>query len=102
MDVVVKSIRAIAADLIARPASADELLRARKPIIDANQRNQRLNADWLGPVAKAQSYPDQLERHRTAAAVLGAITPADIQAEARRWLTAEPLQIRSLPDAAKK
>ena len=101
MDLVVKSIRTIAADLVAHPASADELLRARKPMIEAEQRDQRQNADWLGPVAKAQSVPDQLERHRTRTAVVSAITTADIQAEAQRWLVGEPLQIRSLPEGAK-
>jgi len=34
-------------------------------------------------------------------AILAAFTAADIQAEARRWLTGEPLQIRSLPEATK-
>ena len=102
MDLVVKSIRSITASLVAHPASADELLRARKPILEADQREQRQNGDWLGPVSKAQSDPDELVRHRTAAAAIGAITAADIQAEAKRWLTAEPLQIRALPEAAGK
>ena len=101
MDLVVKSIRTIAADLVAHPASADELLRARKPILDAILAAARLNGDWLGPVAKAQSDPDQLARHGNKEAILAAFTAADIQAEARRWLTGEPLQIRSLPEATK-
>ena len=98
MDAVAGAIRDIAGELRTAPPTADELLRARKPILERWQRQQRENNSWVGLVAEAQSRPELLDRRRTRAAVLGAIAPSDILAAAKRYLDpAAALEIRVLP-----
>jgi len=101
MDAVAKAIRQIASDLRATPPSADEMLRARQPILERWQRQTRENGSWVGLVAEAQTKPDYLERRRTRAAVLEAITPADVGAAADRYLDpAAAVEIRVVPKPA--
>jgi zinc protease len=98
MDAVAKAIRQIAADLRAAPPSDDELLRARKPILERWQRQERQNGSWVALAAEAQSRPELLDRRRTRATVLEAITPADIEAAAERYLDpAAALEVRVVP-----
>ena len=101
MDAVAKAIRQIAADLRAAPPSDDELLRARKPILERWQRQERQNGSWVALAAEAQSRPELLDRRRTRAAVLEAITPADIEAAAKRYLDpSAALEVRVVPQPA--
>ena len=92
-----KAIRSIAADLTAKPVGADEILRARKPMLENYQKELRQNSSWLAPTANAQSKPDRLLRFRTREAELASITAANIQVEAKKWLTGQPVEIQSLP-----
>ncbi len=94
---VVASIREIAAELRERPVSDDLLLRARRPILERFHEQERQNATWLNAVALAQSRPDRLERRRQRAALLEAVTVADVQAAAREFLGGEPLVIEVMP-----
>lgn len=101
MDAVAKAIRQIAADLRATPPSADEMLRARKPILERWQRQARENGSWVALVAEAQARPDRLDRRRTRAAVLEAITPAELSAAAKRYLDpAKAVEVRVVPRPA--
>ena len=98
MDAVAKAIRQIATDLRTNPPSADELLRARKPIVERWQRQARENTSWVGLVADAQDRPELLDRRRTRSAVLEAISPADLMATAKRYVDpAAALEIRVIP-----
>ncbi len=102
MDAVAGAIRKIAADLRASPPTADEMLRARQPILERWQRQTRQNGSWVALVAEAQSRPDYLERRRTRAAVLEAITPADVGAAADRYLDPKAaIEVRVIPQPAK-
>lgn len=95
------AIRAIAGELAAYPPSADLLERARAPMRANYERAETQNSSWLGLVAEAQSNPALLDRRRQRLAVLGAITPADLQAAAKRYLVSETsIEIRALPEAA--
>jgi zinc protease len=101
MDSVAKAIRQIASDLRAAPPSADELLRARKPILERWQRQARENGSWVMLTAEAQARPELLDRRRTRAAVLEAITPAQIEAAADRYLDpAAAVEVRVVPKSA--
>ena len=101
MDAVASAIREIASDLRATPPSADEMLRARQPILERWQRQARENGSWVALVAEAQTKPEYLERRRTRAAVLEAITPAEIGAAADRYLDpAAAVEIRVVPKPA--
>lgn len=98
MDSTAAAVRAIAAELAAAPVSADLFDRARNPITAGLERSETQNGGWLSLVAEAQSDPVLLERRRKRRAVLEAITPADLQAEAKRYLAAQPVEIRVVPE----
>lgn len=98
MDSSAKAVREIAAELVAAPVSADLLDRARNPIRAGLERSETQNGGWLGVVSEAQSDPTLLERRRQRRAILDAITLADVQAAAKRYLAAEPVEIRVVPE----
>ena len=92
-------ITAIAARLREKPVDDDMLNRARRPILERLAKAPRENGSWIGLASEAQSAPERLDRYRTAPAVFGAITAAELQAAARRWLDpATPLTIRIVPE----
>ncbi len=78
----------IAASLAAGEISADELERARRPILEQLRNNLEDNSYWYQLVATAQSDPAKLQRHRTIAADLNAVTVADLRRVARQYLIA--------------
>ena len=80
-----------AAELRRGPVSADTLLRARAPMLEALDNALKTNRGWLGLVERAQTKPDRIERLQRAAERLKALGPDDVLAAARRWL---------MPDAA--
>jgi zinc protease len=87
------------ADLRAAPISADVLLRARAPLLDAYDNLLKTNGGWLSLVDRAQTEPDRIERYRQARIRLQAITPADLQALAQRYLQGSAgVEITVLPD----
>ncbi|WP_344708030.1 M16 family metallopeptidase [Sphingomonas swuensis] len=77
----------IAADLAAKPVDEDELNRARRPTLAAIERARDGNSFWLGALADVADKPLQLESIRTQQSDLKAVTPAQIQAAAKRFLT---------------
>ena len=98
MDTVAKAIRQIAADLRTTPPTADELLRARKPILERWQRQARDNNSWIGLVAEAQRAPAELDWRRTRTTILEAIVPNDITVQAKQYLDpVAALEIRVVP-----
>jgi zinc protease len=97
MDLVAQTMKSLAADLAASPPSEDEVLRARNPVLEQLQRQDRTNAGWTAIVAEAQSYPDILDRRRQRMEMLQSITPEELQDAARTWFTGDPLEIRVLP-----
>ena len=101
MDAVAKAIRQIATDLRNTPPSADELLRARKPILERWQRQARQNNSWRGIVAEAQYDPELLEWRRTRTAIIGAIGVNDIMEQAKLYLDpATAVETRVVPKPA--
>ena len=46
----------------------------------------KTNAGWLALIERAQSLPDRMERFKQARARLDALTGADLQALAKRYL----------------
>ena len=98
MDSTAKAVREIASELASAPVSADLFDRARNPIRAGLERSETQNGGWLGLVAEAQSDPALLDRRRQRRQVLEAITPADVQAAAKRYLDAQPVEIRVVPE----
>jgi zinc protease len=76
----------ITADLSASPISADELARAKQPRLENIQRAQVTNQYWLAELSGAQADPRRLQLTRDIAAGTAQVTPADVQAVARRFL----------------
>ena len=61
--------------------------RARQPLLEAIDNALKTNAGWISLVARAQTQPEQIGRQLNARTRLLAVTPAMVQAAARRYLT---------------
>lgn len=85
-DEVFAAVEEIVAGLKAAPVSADTLARARTPVLEQISRNRRENGYWLGVADEAQLRPDRLARVRAYEGLVRAVTPAELQAAARRYL----------------
>lgn len=95
------AMRAVAATLAREGPSADLVERARKPAIEAMMKARRENGFWLSWASYASSKPDRLARINRAIPALQALTAADVQAAARRYLTDDRLiVIRAVSDKA--
>ena len=86
LDGFLADVARIAADLRDRPVSADELERARKPLIENGLRKRAGNAFWLAALSDVQTkrgedaaIANEIDQYR-------AVTAADLQAAARRYL----------------
>lgn len=100
MDNTAAAIRDIAAELAAQPPAADLLERARNPIRSDFEQAETQNGGWIAYVAEAQSDPSLLDRWRKRLATLDAITPAEVQAAAQRYLAGTvPVELRVVPEA---
>ena len=76
----------IADDLAARPVEADELARARRPLLESIERARDGNGYWIGALEDLGTDPFTLESIRTQRSDLEAVTPAALQEAARRFL----------------
>ena len=83
------AVEEIIAKLRDEPTGADELNRARLPVIEALRRSQAGNEYWLGQLGDVASRPEEIEQTLTHISDLEAITPADIQALARQYLRSD-------------
>lgn len=95
------SIERTIADLAARPISADMLERARAPMRERLANLLKTNGGWLALVARASSQPDRIARFQQARARLDALTAADLQALAKRFLAPDQaVTVLVLPEGA--
>ena len=95
------SIAGIAARLRDAPVSDDLLGRARTPMLEQMAAARRSNTYWLSYAVVAGSDPDRLDRSRRAPDLVRAITPADVQRVAQRYLREDRmLRIRVISRAA--
>ncbi|MBE7218455.1 MAG: insulinase family protein, partial [Caulobacteraceae bacterium] len=81
-----RDLSAIAADMRARPPSADELARAKKPILETLMKQRQSNEFWLQRLDRAWSDPRSLDAIRSQLPDLERVTAADVQAAARARL----------------
>ncbi len=76
----------IARDLVENPVSADELERARRPMIEGLQRSRVSNLSWGVWLPRIHDDPRVSAAIRSHLADYEAVTPASLQATARRYL----------------
>ncbi|HEV2815646.1 MAG TPA: insulinase family protein [Allosphingosinicella sp.] len=81
-----RDAEAIAADLRDRPVDADEMERARRPLVDAILRQRHGNSWWMGNLPRIQTDPRVAAMIASQLADYAAMTPADLQAAARAFL----------------
>ena len=95
------AIDATVAALRDKPVSADVFQRAREPLLEGLANALKSNRGWLALAGRAQSQPDRIDRQQRADARLRALTPDDIQAMARQYLTPQgAVEIDVLPEGA--
>ena len=109
---VSEAVRHIAAELSApaplagspstpSPIAADELARARTPILENIANSVKSNTAWLGVVDSAQSKPAKLDRFRSGGAAFGTVSADELLAMARTYLSPDrALLVQSLYEAA--
>lgn len=89
-DRVRDALLAEAASLARDGVNADELERARRPLLTGLRESVRSNGYWLSAVlSRAQSEPQVLDWARTREADIAAITPAELSTLAKTYLTPE-------------
>jgi zinc protease len=87
--------------LATQPVDADTLLRARQPLLESYDNALKTNAGWISLADDAQREPDQIGRFVASKAKVQAISPADLQAIAAKYLKLEDrLEIDVLPKQA--
>jgi len=90
LDGVLAQIEGIAADLANNPLPVSEVARITGPRIEQARREQAASAGyWIAFLAGTMKSPKKLDPIRTEIADYQSLTPADIQAAAKRWLKAE-------------
>jgi zinc protease len=80
------AVDTIAQKLRDEPISEDELKRAREPLVERIKRSQNANFWWAGQLTYIVDRPYYIPQTLTAIREMEAITPADIQALARKYL----------------
>ncbi|NTZ41970.1 insulinase family protein [Altererythrobacter sp. SALINAS58] len=95
MDVVEAAILEVARQLRDAPVDADLLTRARNPALEQQQQSLTDNGYWAAYVSSAQGEAERLDRIRQRRANLEAVTPAELQTLAQRYLDpAQRLSVR--------
>jgi zinc protease len=87
IDAVYDSIGLIAADMANGEIEDDELLRARRPLIEQIQNAFESNSAWLGWLSQSFEYPERLDRIRTITDDYSDITLEEIVDVARTYLS---------------
>ncbi len=95
------AMRATMAGLIAAPADADLIARARAPLVQRIDNALKGNGGWMALVARAQTRPERIARHMAARSLLEGITAADLREAAARFLAPDrAVEVLVLPAGA--
>ena len=86
VDVFFRIARAVAADFATKPVTDDELARAVTPMRQLIARASSGNSFWLTQLSGSSIDPRKLLVVQTLPGDFARITPADLQATAKRWL----------------
>ena len=86
MDEAAAAIFATAEEFKTTEVSADELARAKGPLVEAAKRAQTNPGYWMAQLPGSDTDPKKLDFIRTETAELNAVTSADVMRSAQRWL----------------
>jgi zinc protease len=81
-----KDLAKISADLRSTPVGDDELMRAKKPLIDSLMKTRQTNEYWLEQLSGAQFEPRKLDAIRGVLESLNKVDAAQLQAAAQKYL----------------
>jgi zinc protease len=100
---IADAIRAVAAGLHDGGVTAEELVRAKQPVLTALRESSRTNEYWLNTVlASAQEFPQRLDWSRSRYTDNESVTTAELSALAKQYLDpARASEFIVLPVAAK-
>ena len=85
---IADAIAALGGDLVTKGVTADELDRAKKPVLTQLRESARTNQYWLGAVvSRVQERPQQLDWCRSRYADIESITPAELDVLAKQYLS---------------
>ena len=87
IDTFFSDVGEIVGDLCAQPPSADELLRARAPRIESETRSRQTLAYWTSYIGDLQADPREVESIRVKIPDFQSVTPAELSAACRKYLT---------------
>ncbi len=85
--VIEQTVDKVISELVMAPVDSDLFDRARKPIIESYADWKKRNDTWLGVAAEAQTNVVKLDRFRQNEARFTSITPQEIWALAKRYLS---------------
>jgi zinc protease len=91
------SVAQIVQGLKDHPISDDEMIRARKPLLEHEDNNLKSNGFWMSMLDGSVQTPAQLDTLRQRKALLMAVTPADLQRLAKTYLVmsnAQHIQVK--------
>ncbi len=95
------AIASMLTNLLAEPLDEDTLNRARQPALEAYDNALKSLGGWMGLADRAQSEQDRLGRFFAAPDIIKSQTGEDIQAAARKYLSADQaVEILVLPKEA--
>jgi zinc protease len=90
-------------ELRTAPVSDDLIQRARAPMIEAIENGLKSNGGWLSLVDRAQTEADEIDRYLKAKDLLTALTAADVQATALRYLVpSQEVEVLVLPEGVEE
>ncbi len=100
LDEVVETVRQAAAGFVAAPPSLEALEQARRPLLTQLEAAGRSDAYWASALANPADWDvERTELDRLSQAV-AKMTPADVHALARPWLSTPPIIVLARPVAA--
>ncbi|MEA2998804.1 MAG: zinc protease [Sphingomonadales bacterium] len=101
LEPVITATKRIAADLVAGHITAEELERARQPMMAAMRQMRSRNAVWAGMLSAGTRDPAAIRELVGYEAEMGGVTLDEVKAAASAWLKRAPMTARALPAPAR-
>ena len=98
-DIVAGELRKIAQKLAGGDITDAMLERARRPVLDNGATREISNPWWIAMLDGSWAHPDQIAAAKTWEADYEGITLDEVKAEAKRWLSEDPLMVIAAPQA---